>query len=261
MKKTRDKKVAKTMAINRKFFLKWSPFNFCDRFCERCHEWQNDCKVYQEDVAFKTKCLIEGKDPYDPEVVFHHISQMMQKTMNIIKDGMEKDGVKISKEDEKILEKESALRDKFINKQPLNQKCRKLAITMRNFLDNFYDSFQDKPWVLSALQKEIDEICFYESLVYVKAAMAVHGQCDEKEYKALLKGPHSLISAALGFYSLLACQKNLRVARDFFKDDEIIWVLKINELLKQTDETQAEFKKNFPTVERYKNKIIFHGGF
>lgn len=44
----------KITTVNRKFFLKWLPFNFCDRFCERCEEFQDDCKVYQDEIEFKT---------------------------------------------------------------------------------------------------------------------------------------------------------------------------------------------------------------
>lgn len=91
---------------NRKFFLKWLPFNFCDRFCERCEEFRDECKVYQNELRFRFQCQLEGKDPYDTKVVFEYVGQMMAQTIAMLYQMMEKEGIKITKEDEERYKRE-----------------------------------------------------------------------------------------------------------------------------------------------------------
>ena len=45
-----------------------TPFNFCDRWCERCiPEKQMRCKLYQDELEQKLACIAHGKDEHDPE--------------------------------------------------------------------------------------------------------------------------------------------------------------------------------------------------
>ena len=50
-------------------FEKESPYNFCDRWCERCvHETQVRCILYKDELERKTTCIAHGRDEDDPEV-------------------------------------------------------------------------------------------------------------------------------------------------------------------------------------------------
>lgn len=50
-------------------FEKKSPYNFCDRWCERCvHEKQIRCTLYKDELERKITCIAHGRDEDDPEV-------------------------------------------------------------------------------------------------------------------------------------------------------------------------------------------------
>lgn len=48
---------------------KESPYNFCDRWCERCpHQTQDRCTLYQDELERKLTCIAHGRDEDDPEI-------------------------------------------------------------------------------------------------------------------------------------------------------------------------------------------------
>lgn len=251
-----DKKIT---TANRNFFLKWLPFNFCDRFCERCEEFQDDCKVYQDEIEFKTRCLIEGKDPNDMKVVFEHVGENLAKTMKMVQEMMERDGVKIAKKDEEEYEKKQAAKKRKIRSYPLYKKSWPLAKKLVDFLENFENFFEQKPWILACVQNEIREISFYCHLVSIKGYRAMDSKIEKEEDKDDFPRSDSMVSAALGYYSLRACQKSLEAILNLMKDTDQLWVFRTQEILKTTKEAEEEFLRAFPDVKKFKNKIIFHG--
>ena len=252
------KKISKA---NRKFFLKWLPFNFCDRFCERCEEFRDECKVYQDEMRFRFQCQLEGRDPYDTKVVFEYVGQRMAQTIAMLYQIMEKEGIKITKEDEKKYKKEQEMEEEKVKSHPLYRKCWALSADFRRFLENFWEFFEERPWILVYLQNEIEEICFYCHLIAVKAIRALYSQIEEQKERIKFPRPDSLVSGSLGYYSLITCQGSLESILNIMKDVEKSWVPKVNQLLESIEEAKKEFKKTFPEVENYQDKIIFHGRF
>ncbi len=50
-------------------FEKEAPYNFCDRWCERCaHEKQIRCKLYLDEFERRAACIAHGRDEDDPEI-------------------------------------------------------------------------------------------------------------------------------------------------------------------------------------------------
>lgn len=50
-------------------FERESPYNFCDRWCERCvHETQVRCILYKDELERKITCIAHGRDEDDPEI-------------------------------------------------------------------------------------------------------------------------------------------------------------------------------------------------
>jgi len=244
---------------NRKFLLKWLPFNFCDRFCERCEEFRDNCKIYQDDLCFKAQCQLEGKDPYDTKVVFEHVGQMMRDTIKMLQEMMKKEGIEITKEDEERYTRKQKIEDVKAKNHPLYKKCWSFTKDLSKFLENFRSFFEQRPWIIASLQNELGELCFYCHPVFVKTVRGLHSQITEKEERESFPRPDSMVSGALGYYSLLACQKNLESILNLMKDVEKSLIPQINELLKKADEIEPTLKKTFPKVEGFRNKIIFHG--
>ena len=95
-------------------------------------------------------------------------------------------------------------------------------------------------------------------LVFAKADRAIFSKISEEQYRMKSSRSDSTISAALGYYSLLTCQKSLENIKHLAVNNED-QTLHINRILKISEEVEKEFEKKFPLVKNYKNKIIFHG--
>ena len=63
---------------------KIAPYNFCDRWCERCDKTQR-CKVYQDDFNTKLKHISEGKDHDDWNVVLEDVKASFGKSLDLLK--------------------------------------------------------------------------------------------------------------------------------------------------------------------------------
>jgi len=59
-------------------FAKQAPYNFCDRWCERCPSFiQRHCSLYQQQMEEKITCIAHGREEDDLEVLkevtrWHH---------------------------------------------------------------------------------------------------------------------------------------------------------------------------------------------
>jgi len=250
----------KITATNRRFFLKWLPFNFCDGFCEGCEEFRDSCRVYQDELRFKAQCQLESKDPYDTKVVFENMGQIMQDTIKTFRETMEKEGIEITKGDEERSEKEEDSAEEKVRNSPLYKKCWDFSKNLSNFLEEFRNFLQQRPWWIAAsLQGEMEELCFYCRLVPAKVYRALHSQIDERKYREKFSRPDSMVSGTLGFFSLATCEKRLEGISNLIKETEKTEDSKINILLKEIKNIKEEFKKVFPGVEDSRDKIIFHG--
>lgn len=247
----------KITTANRRFFLKWLPFNFCDRFCERCDEFQDVCKIYQDDLNFKIKCQIERKDPNDFKVIFEHVGETMAKTMQMLQEMMKKEGIKLTEADERRYMREEETARKIIKSHSLFKKCQKFCKELAKFLDNFAIPIIDEQ-ILQYLQNELGELCFYCHLVLAKARRALNSQIDEQKEREKFSRPDSLISATLGYWSLLACTRSLEVILNLTAAEKS-QAAKISEILEMAKQAKDDFEKAFPKVKNFREKIIFHG--
>ncbi|MFH1385903.1 MAG: hypothetical protein ABIG65_02565 [Patescibacteria group bacterium] len=257
LKRTSKHSRRKTVDQNRRLFLKWRPFNFCDRFCERCGEYQNDCSVYLNDLDFKVKCQIEGKDSDDPKIIFDHVGQMFSQTIEILREIMKERGIEITKEDEKQSAREEEAERRVAEKSLLFKKARYFSRSASNFLDKFQAVATDD-LLIDYIQQELEEFSRYCCLVFAKADRAIFSKISEEKYRIKSSRSDSAISAALGYYSLLACQKSLESIKNLAANNND-QALRLNRILKISEEAEKEFEKKFPLVKNYKNKIIFHG--
>ncbi|MFZ5365732.1 MAG: hypothetical protein ACOZBZ_00380 [Patescibacteria group bacterium] len=75
------------------------PFNYCDRWCERCNLTEI-CKVFQDEQKSREKWIKQGKDPDSWEYVFVTVKESFEKTMRLIEKGAKKWGIDLSKIDD-----------------------------------------------------------------------------------------------------------------------------------------------------------------
>ncbi|GEM_PF-3235280 len=63
-----SKRLRKILKENAEFEKK-APYNFCDRWCQRCHHnKQISCQLYLDEFERKITCIAYGKDEDDPQI-------------------------------------------------------------------------------------------------------------------------------------------------------------------------------------------------
>lgn len=75
------------------------PFNYCDRWCERCG-LTKICEVFQDEQKSREKWIRQGKDPDSREYVFETVEENFKKAMELIEKGAKKWGIDLSKIDD-----------------------------------------------------------------------------------------------------------------------------------------------------------------
>ena len=64
---------------------KTSPYNYCDRWCERCLISKRErCPIYQESFDFQLNCIADGKDPNSPEVTVEFERKNLEKAIQLL---------------------------------------------------------------------------------------------------------------------------------------------------------------------------------
>lgn len=72
------------------------PFNFCDRWCEKC-QLNDICKIHQEELESKATWIAAGKDPNSWEYVFETVSKSLTETFALLAKEAEKMGIDLNK--------------------------------------------------------------------------------------------------------------------------------------------------------------------
>jgi len=236
------------------------PFNFCDRHCERCDDFKGRCKVYQEESQFKLQCVMEGRDPADPKVIFEHVGKSMASTLEMLKKKMKDEGIEIKEEDMVEYEQQEIERDEKINNHPLLEKCLDITEELDEFLSTFQITLPEMQYVASSLSREMKEMYFYVPLITAKTGRALFSKIEEEENGDIDEEySDSLVSATLGYRSLKTVGESLERVKQYIGSSEVVWAMRLNNLLSDIEQTKKTYKKTFPGMEKFSRKVIFHG--
>jgi hypothetical protein len=155
---------------------KSSPYNFCDRWCERCpHETQARCQLYLDDLERRVTCLAHGKDEDDQEINEALLEAQcadletntpgMTQRMNIDEDAT----VNLSDLPEEIQK-----HIRFIQNHPLSRAVEQYQKRARAFLkETFYNN--NKSSILPELNDYFEVLSWYHVLLPAKARRALAG--------------------------------------------------------------------------------------
>ena len=258
-KKIRKKKNKKKDKMRE--FLLSCPYNFCDRNCERCDEYKENCAIFQEENQFKLRCVMENKDPNDPKIVFEHIANIFSKTADLLNMDMQKMGIEISDHDVANFENIWKDKEREVEKHPLYKMCRNISYELEDFAFSFQSTSSEYLHV-SLIEGELNEIFFYGNLIFIKIIRSLHAKIeeeDEEDKNEKFFFSDVMISASLSYFSLYVVEKSLENIFLMIEIDQIIWRSKLGLLLQIIAKTKKLFLKTFPDIEENKNKIIFHG--
>lgn len=237
-----------------------TPFNFCDRHCERCEDFKSRCRVYQEESQFKLQCVMEGRDPSDPKVIFEHVGKAMASTLEMLKKKMKEEGIEIKEEEMEIYEQKEIERDEQINKHPLLERCLDIAEELDEFLSTFQITLPDMQYIASSLSREMKELYFYVPLITAKTGRALFSKMeDEENGEEDEEYSDALVSAALGYRSLQTVGESLKRVKQYIGSSEVVWAMRLNNLLSDIEQVKKIYKKTFPGMEKFSHGVIFHG--
>src|SRR3989338_505367 len=79
---------------------KESPYNFCDRWCERCvHEKQIRCTLCKDELERKITCIAHGRDEDDQEITKAIIEAQYKALDEQLSEYMDKFGIDLDNPD------------------------------------------------------------------------------------------------------------------------------------------------------------------
>lgn len=142
---------------------KVSPYNFCDRWCERCDKTKI-CKVYQDDFNTRLKHISNGEDPDDLNVALKDVRASFEKSLEMLKKLAEEKGIDVSKIDnEQNRDEENKERQLFQN--PFYELTLKYAEEAAGFIkEAFYENQEIAPEIVN----DYETLIWYHTLLPAK---------------------------------------------------------------------------------------------
>jgi hypothetical protein len=178
------------------------PFNYCDRWCERC-QLTDICRVFKDEQKSREKWIRKGKDPNSWEYVFETVKDNLEKTMRLIEKGAKKWGIDLNDLD-----------DSDYQPPPEPQE-----FPLYNLVDKFSKKLGKLPKDLQVVPIEADEklilesievISHYQPLIRAKIHRALTSKLeDEKEKDPELRTFDAETSAFITINGLMSIADTL----------------------------------------------------
>jgi len=157
-------------------FEKEAPYNFCDRWCERCvDEKQARCRLYQDEFEQRTTCIAYGKDPDDAEITKEVIEKQFEGVDEKLQQFMEENEIDFDDIDDSEYEKREKHLESIVKNNPLNITARQYLKKAGQFLKK---TFYKKEGVSPELVYDFEAVAWYHTLLPVKLYRALRGFND-----------------------------------------------------------------------------------
>ncbi len=174
----------KIIEENRKFEQK-SPYNFCDRWCERClHEKQIRCRLYLDDLERRATCIAHGKDEDDLEITEAVMRAQYEGVEEKLKEAADRFNIDLDTIDIEELDEEQGIdfRDlpkeiqkhiTYVKQHPLPHTVEQYRKRAHAFLkDTFYD---EKGHFTPEIKYHFETVSWHHALLSVKLQRALAG--------------------------------------------------------------------------------------
>lgn len=171
-----SKRLEKIMKENEEY-ERQTPYNFCDRWCERCSSArQLRCTLYQNELEQRLTCIGQGKDPDDPEITRAVMDRQFSEAFERIEETMDEWEVDL---DEVEIESDScSIKDHIskINEDPLPQTAQNYFERTHAFLK---ETYYENEMLAEELKYDFDTIDWYHCLLPVKVQRMLAGFHDQ----------------------------------------------------------------------------------
>jgi hypothetical protein len=168
-------------------FEQEAPYNFCNRWCERCiTERQNRCRLYLDELAQKLTCIAHGKEPDDLEITTEVMRQQYEAAEETMEKFIEENGIEFDGLDEGLQEAIKK-QEEFIENNPLHKTAQAYHSKTHKLLEEtFYKKEASDP----QCHFEFEIVSWYHTLLPVKLYRALCGF-----HKTAIEGDISLNDA------------------------------------------------------------------
>ena len=173
----KNKKLEEILKINAEE-EKYSPYNFCNRFCERCFdEKQARCQIYQDEFEQLITCLAYGKDPDDAEFIAKIIEKQMEDDADDFEEpeGFEGAGGLTEIDlDASDVPGFQSVKDqiKFVENNPLDKTAKQYQIKCDELLNRCFLNIDQLPL---ELKNDFKTLSWYHTLIPIKIHRALCG--------------------------------------------------------------------------------------
>lgn len=150
-------------------FEQETPYNFCDRWCERCiAEKQNSCRLYLDEFEQKLTCIAHGKEPDDPEITSEIMRLQYETVEEKLENFIEENGIEFEELDEEF-QKLLKEQEEFIEKNPLHKTAEVYHKKAHQLLEEkFY-----KKTTAAKYTSEFEIVAWYHTLLPAKLHRAL----------------------------------------------------------------------------------------
>lgn len=153
-------------------FEQEAPYNFCNRWCERCIAEKQSCRrLYLDEFEQKITCIAHGKEPDDPKITTEVIRQQYEAVEENMEKFIEENGIEFDELDEGIQE---AIRrqEEFIENNPLHKTAQAYHQKAHKLLQ---ETFYKEKSSDSQITCEFEIVSWYHTLLPVKLYRALCG--------------------------------------------------------------------------------------
>lgn len=193
--------------IDKEMFYRM-PFNFCDRWCERCN-LISICRVYKDLYKTRKRFLKKGKDPDSLESAMEIIGENFEKVRKLIKKDAKKWGIDLENFPESEIEEERSFEEE-LQRYPLYKLATNYAKKIENLLEEL------SPIALESHEKVIENleiINYYQEILPAKIYRACisREEEDEMENDTTMDSQTSAFIAIRGLRLIIFSLTNLLV--------------------------------------------------
>lgn len=165
---------------------KQTPYNFCDRWCERCvHEKQIRCTLYKDELERKITCIAYGRDEDGPEITKAILEAQYKAVDQQLSEYMDKSGIDIDNPDidEDGIDEQNAIdfeglppdiqkHIRFVKNNPLDAAAKNYSDKTHAFLK---ETFCEDKKIVPELKSDFGIISWYHTLLSAKLHRALCG--------------------------------------------------------------------------------------
>ena len=191
-------------------FEREAPYNFCDRWCERCPaETQGRCRLYQDELEQKITSIAHGREEDDPEVAREVLRWQYESDAEAIEEALDDEEMEELAEieaeaweaadDAEIRKIKDHMR--FVREHPMPKTTEAYSRKAEQFLDAVYrrdNSFS------ADTRYDLETVGWYHTLLPPKMQRTLAGF-----HEPVTEGDISLNDAVA---QLLVCKKSVRLS-------------------------------------------------